>query len=191
MSMWYDVSIIAAGMEQQIDAALSDLESVATDSRAMMHVSQAKHAMRELALYARGEVKQPPPMVKPAAANPTKMVVKLVRRPLLAEFPVVHTRMCIMLGMPENLFRDKSRAEHVVNARRALAFMYYYGIRWQLPLSLPHMAGLLGVNGHSTFVTQTRCAPAYASELVSRLYDECDRAQIETHPRPDWAKEAA
>lgn len=188
MSNWYDVSIIAAGMEQQIDAALSDLEAVATDSRAMMHVSQAKHAMRELAMYAKGEVKKPPPTVAPAVANPAKQQIRLVRRPLIVEFPVIHKRMCEVAKVPQNLFEDGLRVVQLVTARRAMAHLYYHGIRWQVDMSLLHLAGLLGMKGHSSLITQMRCAPSYASELVKVLYDECDRAQIETHPRPDWAK---
>jgi hypothetical protein len=191
MSMWYDVSIIAAGLEQQIDAALSDLEAVATDARAMMHVSQAKHAMRELALYARGEVKQPPPVVRPSAANPTKMVVKLVRRPLIVEFPTIHKQLCEVLGVDENLFVEPTRVVEIVNARRAMAYVYYYGIRWQVPVSFPQLAGLLGMSGHSSLIGQSRCTPRYAGVATARLYDVLERAQIETHPRPDWAKEAA
>lgn len=188
MSGWYDVSVIAACIEQQIDAGLSDLEAVATDTRAMMHVSQAKHAMRELAMYARGEVKQPPPVLAPAVGNPVKQKIRLLRRPLIVEFPAIHKRMCAVACVPENLFADKSRPVQLVTARRAMAYLYYYGIRWQVDLSMPHLAGLLGMGGHASLVTQMRCAPSYASELSRALYDECDRAQIETNPRPVWAR---
>jgi hypothetical protein len=74
--------------------------------------------------------------------------------------------------------------------RRAIAWMMRRGIAFPYTPSLPEIAAAMGFGSHSSVLEGIREAQHHG-DLVARMYKHCEQFGLRTHPRPDWAKEAA
>ncbi len=184
MSDWYEVAVVAESFQQQLEAALAEYGPVPQDERAKALIGQAAFALGTLSDYAATKG-QPEP--KPAGATPRPL--GSVQRVRVNEIPTVIEMLFGVADITQRAFVSKTRALGVVAARRAIAWMLYEGIEYEVKPSLPDLAVLLGMSptGHATLVGQKKRAELHA-ELAARMYDECDRLGIKTNPRPDWAR---
>jgi hypothetical protein len=180
MSNWYEVSIVAEAIQQQLEAALSEYGPVPGDQQAQAYVSQAKFALGKLSDYASTKYVQKTPTAPISGKVKTNQVPELI------------AAMCAVADVPVTVFNDHSRARNLVAARSALAWMLHEGVAFEIPPSFPEMCVWFGMlsTRHTTLVSAKRRAEL-AAHLVTAMYDECDRLGIRTNPRPDWAKEAA
>jgi hypothetical protein len=73
---------------------------------------------------------------------------------------------------------------------RAIAWMLRRGIAFPYTPSLSEIAAAMGYRTHTVVIDWVREAQHHG-DLVARMYKHCEQFGLRTHPRPDWAKEAA
>jgi len=184
MSDWKSVAVAAEAMQIAVEAALLEYGPVDNDERAKAIVGQATHALGSLHKYATSQ-----DWATMKHETPTQGA-EVNACPTQAEIGNVLDILAKVADVPSDVFKYKSRAIGYVAARSALSWMLYNGVKFVVPPSWPELARMVGTNQHSTLITAARRAPSFGP-LVGKMYNECKSRGIETHPRPDWAKEAA
>jgi chromosomal replication initiation ATPase DnaA len=182
MSNWYEVSVVAESFEQQLDAALTDYGPIPSDEQAQARLSQVKYALRGLAEYASSKAIPPTPQLVVESTPPTVTGVAKA-----SEIKSVFRILANVASVTNEVFVSRSRAASLVAARRAISWMLYDGVWFTVPPSFPQVAKAVGLNCH-TNIMALRNSADQAAPLVRRMYDECERRGIKTHPRPSWAR---
>jgi hypothetical protein len=110
-------------------------------------------------------------------------------------------RMCEALDIDSTWLRQPSKRGDVSHFRAAIQWLLRRGIDWGLR-PIPSLAEISCAtrymdprhrDRHSAVFQNVERAEVHArtQQLVRVLLDYCDANGIKTHPRPDWAKEAA
>lgn len=173
MSNWQTVAIIAESLEQQVNAAIGDLDSVRTDDKAIGFFKQTTHALRSLCLHARER-------------ENFVLEVKFGKVRLADAGPIV-TELCDVADVSSELFLMRTKAKVEVSARSALAWMMRNGITFVHPPSWTDVARMFDIDSHSTVCKVAQEAHRHA-DLVRAMFDRCEKKGIPTNPRPDWAR---
>jgi hypothetical protein len=173
MNEWEKVAVLAEAMQQQFEAALVDYGPIQDDPLARAYVAQASLAIGNLAKHAN-----------------TKVSDGITGTPTAGDIRKVLEILAGVAGVSPDVFEFATRARTYTNARSAIAWMLYYGVAFAAPVTWTLLAEAVGVKNHTSLICAVKRADAM-SGMVAQMYDELERRGIKTHPRPDWAKEAA
>ena len=173
MSNWHAIAIIAESLEQQVNAALGELDTVQNDDKANGCFKQTTHGLRSLCLHARER-------------ENFVLEVKFGKVRLADAGPIV-TELCDVADVSSDLFLMRTKAKVEVSARSALAWMMRNGVAFVHPPSWTDVARMFDIDSHSTVCKVAQEAPKYAY-LVRAMFDRCEKKGIPTNPRPDWAR---
>jgi hypothetical protein len=183
MSNWHDVAVLAESFEQQAMAAIKDYGPMSGDEQAQALLGQATFAFRRLHNYAEGKLVQQAIAEVPVAQSQ-------IRLQTVGDVPGMFALFVGIAGVDCDVFRTKSRAAELVAARCAISWVLRHGVKYRVLPSWPDLAIAVGAPGHATLITASYRAMD-TPNLIRKMLDACDAHGIATHPRPDWAKEAA
>lgn len=108
-------------------------------------------------------------------------------------------QMCGVLGVDSLWLRQPTKRGKVPKYRAAVQWVMRCGVVWPRRPTLNEIGAVTAFtvpfsdDKHSTVLSGIKrvSMDTETQEMARRLLDHCEANGIKTHPRPDWAKEAA